>query len=161
MWLRLSLVLLVLGFQDASPAKTSGALRQRYGNPISETYLVRPGIVVSATYGPSGSACELVIAPKEPDVVLRKWPGIGEIDYPLLEQIEDETVARTERGRYIMGTFLNIICLPENDCAGSHEDWENVIIYRNSGRSGAHYDLIQWKRNECGEPKLPVLSLAR
>lgn len=103
-WLRLSVVLLALALQSSFPARTPETLRQRYGEPTSETFLIRPGIVVSATYGPSRATCELIISPKEPDVVLRKWPGSGEINYDVLEGIEDELVPKPARGKYKVGT---------------------------------------------------------
>lgn len=151
MWLRLSAILFALALQASPLAKSSETFRQRYGKPISETYLVRPGIVVSASYGTNGNTCELVISPEELDVVIRRRPGSGEIDYQLLEEIEDELVPKPERGKFKMGAFLDITCLPENDCAGTQEDWENVVIYKNSGKVGARYEVIRWDRAECGQ----------
>ena len=84
-------------------------------------------------------------------MVLRKWPGTQEMDYKLLDELEDELVPKADRGKFQIATFLDIICLPENDCAGTRADWDNVTIYRNSGTAGAHYDLIQWRRHECGQ----------
>jgi hypothetical protein len=53
-------------------------------------------------------------------------------------------------GKYIMGTFLNIVCLPDDDCAGVQEDWGQLVIYRNSGEKDTRYEKIKWKRAECG-----------
>jgi hypothetical protein len=149
MWLRVTAVVLALILQAPFVSQTSETLQQRYGKPISETYITRPGIVVTASYGPSGQTCELVISPQEPDVIVRKWPGSGEIDLNALWGIESELVPESERGKHIMDTFLNIICGPANDCAGVESDWENVKIYRNAGRTGPHYSKIEWKREEC------------
>jgi hypothetical protein len=49
-----------------------------------------------------------------------------------------------------MGTFLNIVCLPDDDCAGVQEDWGQLVIYRNSGEKDTRYEKIKWKRAECG-----------
>jgi hypothetical protein len=131
-------------------SKTSETLQQQLGKPISETYIVKPGILVTVGYGPSGQTCELVISPREPDVIVRKWPGSGEIDTDVLWGIEDELVPKSERGKHIMDTFLNIICLPENDCSGVESNWEKITIYRNGGgKVGPHYSKIEWKREEC------------
>jgi len=149
MWYRLSAVLLALTLQTSFVSKSSETLRQRYGNPISETYMARPGIVVTASYGPSGQTCELVISPKEPDLIVRKWPGSDELNADLELELEDELVPASERGKHKIDTFLDIVCLPENDCFGVESDWEDLSIYRNSGHKGPHYSKIEWKRREC------------
>ena len=149
--LLLSALLYVAFFQSTFVSKTSETLQQRYGKPISETYIAKQGIVVTASYGPSGQTCELVISPKEPDVIVRKWPGSGEIDTDVLWGIEDELVPKPERGKHNIVTFLDIVCLPENNCCGVTSDWENVSIYRNSGKTGPRYSKIAWKRKECSE----------
>jgi hypothetical protein len=40
----------------------------------------------------------------------------------------DEIAPKDERGKYKMGTFLNVICLPDNDCSGVSEDYERLAI---------------------------------
>jgi len=150
MWLRMSVIFLALAVQASFPAKTSQSLRQRYGQPISETFLVRPGIVVTATYGKSGNTCQLVISPKEPNGLIKSIPDSDTIDYKLLKRIENELVSVPERGKYKMGTFIDLMCPPPNDCWGTQEDWKNVVIYTNSGKTGARYDVIKWTRDECG-----------
>ena len=150
MWIRLSVILFALALQASFPARNTQTLRQRYGHPVSETFLIRPGVVVSASYGASGSTCELVISPKEPNGdMIKRWPGSDTIDYKLLGEIEDELVPEPEGGKYKMGSFLNITCLPDNDCQGASTDWENIVMYRNAGEAGARYEVIQWKRDEC------------
>jgi hypothetical protein len=150
MWFRLSVILFALALQASFPAKNTQTLHQRYGQPVSETFLIRPGVVVSASYGASGSTCELVISPKEPNGdMIKRWPGSDTIDYKLLGEIENELVPEPERGKHKMGSFLDIMCLPENDCQGTSEDWENIVMYISAGKAGARYEVIQWKRDEC------------
>ena len=45
-----------------------------------------------------------------------------------------------------MFTFLNITCLPQNDCTGSSEDYDKLTIYYNAGKDGVNYAVIQWKK---------------
>jgi hypothetical protein len=158
MWWRLSVILLALAFQTSFPAHSTDTLRQRYGQPVSETFLVGPGIFVSATYGTSGNTCELVIGPgtKEPDPnnkMMKRWPGSDPIDDNVLQEIGNELVPKSERGDYVIGTFMNVFCLPENDCAGVKEDYQNLAIFRsNAGVKGAsRYETIRWKRTECAQ----------
>ncbi len=84
--------------------------------------------------------------------MVKRWPGSDTIDDNILQEIGDELVPKSERGKYIIGTFLNDICLPENDCAGVEEDWQNIVIFRgNAGvKGGSRYETIRWKRTECG-----------
>jgi len=149
MCLRLSVILFGLAIQGSFPASSTQTLRQRYGQPVSETFLVRPGIVVTASYGANGDTCELVISPKEPDGMIKRWPGSQTIDDKLLKKIEEELVPTPKRGRFKVSTFVDTFCPPENDCAGGEEDWENVVMYANAGKIGTRYEVIQWHRNEC------------
>lgn len=149
MWLRASVIFFALAFPVSFPAKTSQTLRQRYGQPISELFLVRPGIIASARYGPSGNTCEVVISPKQPDQLIKRWPGPKALDEKVLEEVEEELIPKSGRGKFKIGSFLDAICLPENDCQGSENVWENVSIYTNAGKDGARYGVIQWLRDEC------------
>ncbi len=146
----LGVILLAVAVQGTFAAKTPETFRERYGKPVSETFLVRPGIVVSAVNGASGDTCELVIIPKEPENVFTD-PSDRTIDFKRLKEIEEELVPRAVRRKYIIGSFIDVDCLPNHDCAGTQEDWEKLVIYANSGEGGARYELIKWNRHECGE----------
>ncbi|MFZ3215067.1 MAG: hypothetical protein WA192_03315 [Candidatus Acidiferrales bacterium] len=148
MWTRAAAVLLAILFQVSFPAKTPEALRRRYGKPISEAFLVRAGVAVTATYGASGETCSLMIEPRE-TLGRSVKPESPIIEEKLLEEISKELVPEEDRGKYKMGTFLDITCLPDNDCAGVQEDWTKLVIYRNSGEKGTRYETIKWKRAEC------------
>lgn len=148
MLLRLCAVLLALAIPTAFPGNNPEELRQKYGQPISEAFLIRPGIVVVASYGRSGNTCQLVIRPKEPERLIKSVSDT--INYKLLKKLEDELVPAPERGKYKTGGFVSLLCPPRNDCFGTEEDWQNVVIYTNSGKDGANYDVIGWTRSECG-----------
>ncbi len=62
-----------------------------------------------------------------------------------LQAALDEIVPLMDRGKYVMGAFLNIICLPKNDCAGVQWAYEKVSIYYNSGNGGTQYAEVSWK----------------
>ena len=158
MCFRLSVILLALvalvgqSGQSSFPAKSSETFRQRYGQAVQETYLVRAGIVASASYGPSGKTCQLVIRPKEPDGMIKSWSasgGAGEIDYKALQEVENELVPKSERGEYKIGGFVNYLCMPGNDCVGTQAEWENIHTYTNAGKAGGRYEVIEWNRDEC------------
>jgi hypothetical protein len=58
-----------------------------------------------------------------------------------------------------MGTFVNMTCLPSNDCNGTETNWDAVVIYRNGGTDDEHYATIEWNRDECrsevNDPHIP------
>lgn len=152
MLLRLGVILLVLAIPASFPGHNSETLRKQFGSPMSETFLVRPGIVVTANYGASGNTCELLIRPKGADNVTGK--SSSDIDYDLLKAIENELVPVAERGEHVVDAFIDMACLWGDDCpGGTQEDWENVVIYTTSGKTGARSEAIQWNRDECG-PRL-------
>jgi hypothetical protein len=126
---------------------TATDFSQRYGPPIRETYLVRPGIVATVSYGKSGHACEIVIGPNQSGEMI-KSRGVS-IESKRLTDTLDEIVPTKERGEMRMGEFVNLTCLPSNDCYGTKTDWDKVTIYRNGGTDNEHYATIQWRRDEC------------
>ncbi|HEV2182519.1 MAG TPA: hypothetical protein VGR39_02455 [Candidatus Acidoferrales bacterium] len=146
MRLPLGMILLVFALLTQFPGRNSKTLRERYGAPIAETFLVRPGVVVTASYGESGQTCEMVISPKVPGLIKTRN---STIDEKLIEKIADELVPASERGKPGINEFDDITCLPEDDCQGATENWKDVRIYRNSGQRGVAYATIQWNRAEC------------
>jgi hypothetical protein len=60
-----------------------------------------------------------------------------------------EIVPTNERGNYKMGTFLNIICLPDNDCAGVSEDYERLAITKIGSTNEYRYISILYHSAEC------------
>ncbi len=143
MWLRsLGFILFAaLVFHGSFPADTAPTLRGRYGPPISETFLVKPGVVAAASYGPSGHICKIVVSPE------RLWNSTFEPKR--LTEIIDELAPVNERGKLLMGTFLNAVCLPTNDCFGTASTYEKVNIVRNGSTNAEHYARIEWRRDEC------------
>jgi hypothetical protein len=137
-------LLFILLTCTAVAAQTKDDLRKKYGEPVSETFVVRSGIVVTATYAPTGQVKELLIAPQPSSALIKSKTRTLSDD--TLKEIIDNLVPSKERGKYLGGSFLNITCLPQNDCAGSSEDYEKLTIYYNAGRDGANYVVIQWKK---------------
>jgi hypothetical protein len=135
-------LLIILLACTAVAAQTKDDLRKKYGEPVSETFVVRPGIIVTATYAPTGQVKELFIAPQPSSAPIKSKPSA--LNYDTLREVIDDLVPRKERGKYVGGSFLNITCLPQNDCAGSSEDYEKLTIYYNAGKDGANYVVIQW-----------------
>ena len=139
----MKIVLIVILSCFSVCAQTKDELRKKFGTPIAETFIVRPGIVVTASYNQSGQIRELLIAPEMPDLIKSKSKTMS---HDVLREIIDELVPVKERGKPGLSGFLNLACPPENDCAGSSEDYENLSIYYNAGRNDTvNYAVIRWK----------------
>jgi len=147
MWLRLGIVALIFVFQSSFPADTARTLRERYGQPIFETYLVRPDVIAEVRYGSSGHVCEVVLSPRKPSSLIKS--GKTTVDSKELTEVLDEIVPMSKRGKALGGEFEDITCLPNNDCEGVSSNWEKVVIYRNGGTGNEHYATVQWRREEC------------
>jgi len=129
-------------------------VQKLYGSPVSEVYRTSQNLIVTATFAPNGSLCRAHISS---DL------GSGITDTQL-NLVLDELAPKDLRGRYKIGTFLDITCLKENapanssgkividpcsECSGVSEDYERVNItrYGNTNQySSAH---IVFQRPDC------------
>jgi hypothetical protein len=119
-------------------------LRTKYGEPLSETFIVRPGIGVTVTYAPTGQIAEMLISPQMTDLIKSKNKTLS---HDILTVIIDELVPRSRRGKFLIAAFENIQCLPQNDCVGTSERYEKLVIYYNTGTDcGVNYAVVQWKQ---------------
>ena len=124
--------------------QTRNELKRKYGELVSETFTVRPGVAVTATYGPAGRIVELLIAPENPALIKSRGQSI--MTKEVAAAIIDELVPKAERGRYVVGEFDLITCLPEDDCNGVSEHYEKLTIYYNAAPEGkVHYAVVRWK----------------
>ena len=60
----MNIILIALLTCTLLAAQTRDNLKRRFGDSVSETFSVRPGILVTATYGNSGRTIERLIAPQ-------------------------------------------------------------------------------------------------
>src|SRR5215471_9107902 len=136
-------------------AQTGSTLRQKYGQPISDTYdgqpveiyRVRPDIKVTVRYTKHGDVCSMFIAPLSE--VTNGKPSL--LKSQPLDDVIDELVPKDQRGKYLMGTFLNITCLPNNDCDGTEEDYQTVLIHKHGSVDAHPYASISWKSRACAQ----------
>lgn len=135
-----SLAMLLL-LQGSFPAHTDQSLRNRYGPPTSENFLVRPGVIATASYGASGDVCEIVVRPE------RLWNStLGSVN---VRDIIDELVPPSVRGKREIPVFVDAIYFPTMDCGGSEDNWEKVNIFYNGNTGNERYVRIHWRRDEC------------
>lgn len=124
-------------------------LSQKYGLPVKASYLVRENVLVTVTYNKDRQICEMVIEPLPPPEPIKSSEQRLRSD--VLNELINELLPMKERGKLIMASFLNLRCLPRNDCDGTDEDYEKVYIYRNGGIDSHRYVTIQWKNGGCGK----------
>jgi hypothetical protein len=138
-------LLIVLFTCTALVGQTRDKLKRKYGEPVSETFKVRPGIVVTVTYGTAGHITELLITPQTTDLIKSRNALLNKAD---VKAIIDQLVPSSRRCKFVIGEFVNLNCLPENDCVGVDEDYERLTIYYNSTaeEGKVHYAVVQWKQ---------------
>ena len=126
-------------------------LRRKYGEPSSETFTVRPGVEASAKYGSDGRITELVIAPGTSAIIKSRGNGLNR---DFLETIIDELVPLPVRGKPVIAGFINMTCLPANDCEGSSRTYEKVTIYYNAAPDGrVYYAVVHWNDPVISRPR--------
>ena len=125
-------------------AQTSEELRQKYGAPVEERYLVRPGITASVTYAADGQVCRIEIAPLRES---HSHEGAEEVmALEVVEQVVEELVPSASRGKSLgefRGAFgRNGVYLSE---------YENVSVLRRT--LGSQHSIvsvsIRWKQASC------------
>lgn len=141
-------LLIILCALTSTAAQTPNNLHLKYGRPANESYLIRLGILVTVTPGSDGNVCEMLIHPQLPATPIKSSEATLRSD--TLNEIIDELIPKAVRGKRLGSEFLNLMCLPKNDCAGTGETYEKVYIYRNGGIDAHRYATIQWKRDSCG-----------
>ena len=144
--LRVNLVVILWLIAAPVMAQTSTELRKRYGEPQSETYQVRPGIVLSVFYTKSGQLCRMEISPQRQKVRLGLAAEVMPSDEVL--RIIDELIPIDQRGRSIRKV---------TDTSGCNEnliaEYEKVIVSlsnRCQAQGGGTYSaIIEWKEAKC------------
>lgn len=130
----------VLALHLVVSAQNSTDLRQQYGNAIGEVYRTSNGLMVTAYFDDNGNICREHIESEN--------RGRRMTDKEV-NTVLDEIAPKNERGNYKIGTFLNIICLPDNDCAGVSEDYERLIITKIGSTNEYRYISILYHSAEC------------
>jgi hypothetical protein len=62
--------------------------------------------------------------------------------------IIDELVPKPERGKFVIGEFVDMLCEPADDCSGSSANYQNVTIYYNGSTEQGRvtYAVVWWKK---------------
>jgi hypothetical protein len=139
-------ILAIAGFLISDGAlfgQSKEDLRRKYGEPFSEVFMVRPGISVAATYGTDGRIIELLISPRITNIIKSREATLSQSS---VDAVLNELVPDSVRGKGISAGFMNVVCMPENDCSGTSQEFQHVTIYYNAGKGGGLcYAVVKWK----------------
>jgi len=98
---------------------------------------------VTATYGTNGRIIELLISPRNTNIIKSRGTTLSQSS---VDAVINELVPDTVRGKGISAGFMNVVCMPENDCSGTSQEFQHVTIYYNAGREGGLcYVVVKWK----------------
>jgi hypothetical protein len=126
-------------------AQSRSALREKYGAPASETFIVRPGISVTTTFGANGRSTEFLIYPQDTGTL--KFSRSNSLSMDSVRLIIDELVPPAVRGKHVISGFINGDCLPANDCNGTFDRYKKATIYYNAAAEGrVHYAVVRLKK---------------
>ena len=121
-------------------AQNRTAIRRLYGGAIGEVYRTSNGLTVTAYFDTQGNLCREHI---ESENRGRRMTD-NEVNSVL-----DEIAPKDERGPYKIGTFLDVICLPDNDCDGVSEDYARLSITKIGSTNEYRYVSIIYHSAEC------------
>ena len=129
-----------LALSSLAAAQNRADLRQHYGHAVGEVYRTSNHLTITAYFDEHGNICREHIESEN--------RGRRMTDKEV-NTVLDEIAPKDERGKYKMGTFLNIICLPDDDCAGVSEDYERLAITKIGSTNEYRYVSILYYSAEC------------
>lgn len=139
-----SLIPVLVLFIGASGHNDENQLRQYYGAPMGEVYLAADDVIVTTSLDSQRNVCKMRIEHRSHGKRLTD----AEMN-PVLDKIAPES----DRGEYIIGMFLNLLCPPDNDCRGTKEDYKKLSITKIGGTNAYRYVTVLYHRPECEEPE--------
>lgn len=130
----------ILALSSVATAQNRADLRQHYGHAVGEVYRTSNHLTVTAYFDERGNICGEHIESEN--------RGMRMTDKEV-NTVLDEIAPRDERGKYKKGAALDVICLPDNDCRGSSEDYERLKITRIGTSNEYRYVSIVYHSAEC------------
>lgn len=152
-WIAAFLVFLAIPF--TKPTDTFD-LRQRYGDPRTERFRIRPDVTLAVSYGTDHKSCVLEIEPRKD--FLQEMVANETLSKELTDQLLDEIAPPSIRGKEVMPLFSVVVA---GGCNGmmTFGDYENVSINVSYGFCekviGVHSATITFKRSACEQWRKP------
>jgi len=146
----------------AATPQDSFDFRTRYGDPDVERFNLRPGITMTAEYGPDGKACLLDIEPRKD--FLRDMEADETLSMETVTSVLDEIVAPDTRGKETLPLFSGQASTSCNH-GFTWGDYDNIqigLVYAFCVKPiGIHSATIKFKRAACGQPPIDLACLER
>jgi hypothetical protein len=136
----MKIIFLLLLLSALTLAQDSNSLRQKYGTPDSETFKVRPEILLTVTYAKTGEVCSMLIEPQT------FWVGATKLDHKalikgeLLDEILEELAPKKQRGKFRVAS-------PQ--AGGVMESYERVFVHRSGEINKWRAAVILWRIKGC------------
>jgi len=129
----------VVALPLVASAQNRTDLRQHYGAAIGEVYRTPSHLMVTAYFDEDGNICREHVESEDRG---RRMTNDE------VKTVLGEIAPENERGKYKIGTVLNIGC-PDNDCAGVSEDYERLEITKIGSTSKYRYVSVVYHSTEC------------
>jgi hypothetical protein len=133
-------------------AQTSDSFRRTYGPPISETFVVREGVLATFEYAKDGQVCRVVITSEAPVTKDTKRSTLFkkiDVDGQILDNVANEVAPPNQRGKPVSTSLFDLTSADIRDSyRGVAESYEHVRI--ESGYHGNHREVtVSWKARKC------------
>ena len=146
---------MILAVPLAKPTDTFD-LRQRYGDPRTERFLMRPDVTLTASYGTEGRACVLEIEPRKD--FLQEMVANETLSKETVDQLLEEIAPRSAWGRASIPLGSNVMSGSCNS-GMTFGEYENVSINVSHGfcekAIGVHSVTVTFKRSGCEQWRKP------
>jgi hypothetical protein len=121
-------------------AQSRADLTQHYGDAIGEVYRTSNHLTVTAYFDDRGLVCR--------EHIESESRGRRMTDKEV-NAVLDEIAPKSERGNFKGGMFLNLRCLPDDDCAGVSEDYERLAVTKIGSTNEYRYVSILYHTADC------------
>jgi len=130
----------------AAYPQSGSDLRSKYGTP-SETYEVRPNVLMTVVFGADGQACEMVIEARHTSKAAVNDDNL--IPLHIAEEVLNEVAPIKQRGKGGQAITFSGGC-----SSVTSEEYENVSIYRaeqclQGGGKAVVAITVKWKHRQC------------
>lgn len=141
---------LLLVVAALTPQQSSSDFHALYGQSHLERFTIRPGVTLTAQYGPDQVVCQMIVARLQP-LLIKPMPFAPLLPENEANQIIDDLVPPNIRGPKIG----NLGGWQASQVFSSGEDYQNVEISRvsidcrKSPEACVSTSAIRFKRKEC------------
>jgi hypothetical protein len=113
----------------------------------TETYVTGSGVSVTKRFNSRGRLCTILLRPPH-SAPAKCTESTEKLTDQQVNPLLSELVPENERGKFVMGAFLDIDC-PEEICGGASERYKHVIITKIGNINEYCYVAVDYLRRSC------------